>query len=126
MIFEFWCLWKEKDQNIYLNRNKLYICENINDTMKKTLIEYFNEGYFIIIFTLEELSYNILNHTLVPPHRILNETETNEIKNKYNIRELRNVQLCRQKLPEERGQSTGTWIRKGAGEGRLWWRDQPS
>ena len=42
------------------------------------------------------------------------------------IRELRNVQLCRQKLPEERGQSTGTWIRKGAGEGRLWWRDQPS
>ena len=43
------------------------------------------------------------------------------------IRELgRNVHLCRQKLPEERGQSTGTWIRKGAGEGRLWWRDQPS
>ena len=57
----------------------------INDTIKKYIEGIFNEGYFIIIFTLEELSYNILNHTLVPPHRILNETETNEIKNKYNI-----------------------------------------
>ena len=44
-----------------------------------------NEGYFIIIFTLEELSYNILNHNLVPPHRILDKQETKKIKEKYNI-----------------------------------------
>ena len=41
----------------------------------------------ILLLSLSEsnISYNILNHTLVPPHRILNETETNEIKEKYNI-----------------------------------------
>ena len=63
----------------------IIINDNINDTIKKYIEEIFNEGYFIIIFTLEELSYNILNHTLVPPHRILNESETNEVKNKFNI-----------------------------------------
>ena len=29
--------------------------------------------------------YNILNHTLVPPHKILSNEESLEIKKKYNI-----------------------------------------
>ena len=63
----------------------IIVNDNINDSIKKYIEEIFNEGYFIITFTLEELSYNILNHILVPPHRILSEEETKEIKEKYNV-----------------------------------------
>ena len=68
-------------------KDKLIIIINdkVNDSIKKYIEELFNEGYFIIIFTLEELSYNILNHVLVPPHRVLSEEETKEVKEKYNI-----------------------------------------
>ena len=69
----------KKDQLI------LIIGENINDTMKKTLIEYFNEGYFITMFNLDDLSYNILDHTLVPTHTIMNNDEKETIKQKYNV-----------------------------------------
>jgi len=63
----------------------LIIGENVNDTMKKTIVEYFNEGYFITIFNLEDISYNILNHTLVPSHTIMNDDEKETIKQKYNV-----------------------------------------
>ena len=69
----------KKDQLIII------IGENINDTMKKTVVEYFNEGYFITMFNLDDLSYNILNHTLVPAHTILNDEEKEMIKQKYNV-----------------------------------------
>lgn len=69
----------KKDQLI------LIIGENINDTMKKTLIEYFNEGYFMTMFNLDDLSYNILDHTLVPTHTIMNNDEKETIKQKYNV-----------------------------------------
>ena len=69
----------KKDQLI------LIISENINDTMKKTLIEYFNEGYFMTMFNLDDLSYNILDHTLVPTHTIMNNDEKETIKQKYNV-----------------------------------------
>ena len=35
--------------------------------------------------TLKQLQFNILDHTLVPPHRILSEAEVDAIKEKYNI-----------------------------------------
>ena len=72
---------------VLTKKDKLIIVvnDNVNDTIKKYTEELLNEGYFIIIFTLEELSYNILNHILVPPHRILSEEETKEIKEKYNV-----------------------------------------
>ena len=63
----------------------IIVNDNINQTIKKYLEELLHDGYFVIVFTLEELSYNILNHSLVPHHRVLNEQETNEIKEKYNI-----------------------------------------
>lgn len=63
----------------------LIIGENINDTMKKTLVEYFNEGYFMTLFNLDDLSYNILNHSLVPSHTIMSDDEKETIKQKYNV-----------------------------------------
>ena len=40
---------------------------------------------FIILIPLQRLQFNILEHILVPSHRVLNESEKINIKNKYNI-----------------------------------------
>jgi DNA-directed RNA polymerase subunit H (RpoH/RPB5) len=47
--------------------------------------EYNNDGIFIVIQNIKRLQYNILNHSFVPPHRIMNKDEVEEIKLKYNI-----------------------------------------
>lgn len=44
------------------------------------------DGIFIIVENIKRLQYNILNHTLVPPHEIINDKEVDEIMKKYNIK----------------------------------------
>jgi DNA-directed RNA polymerase subunit H (RpoH/RPB5) len=57
-----------------------------NETLVTLLKQLWEEdGIFIIIFNLKRLQYNILNHSLVPPHRIMDDNEIDEIKKKYNI-----------------------------------------
>jgi len=43
------------------------------------------EGIFIIIYNLDRLQYNILEHDYVPKHIILTDDEIIEFKKKYNI-----------------------------------------
>ena len=43
------------------------------------------DGIFIIIQNIKRLQYNILNHGLVPQHRILSKDEVNNVKTEYNI-----------------------------------------
>ena len=43
------------------------------------------EGIFIMIYNLERLQFNILEHTYVPKHIILNDEEVNDMKKRYNI-----------------------------------------
>ena len=43
------------------------------------------EGIFIIIYNLEKLQYNILEHSYVPKHTILNNEEVDKLKKTYNI-----------------------------------------
>ena len=43
------------------------------------------QGIFVTIFSLKRLQFNILEHKLVFPHRILNEREDKEIRKKYFI-----------------------------------------
>ena len=50
--------------------------------MEKIFIK---ENIYFIIFNLKQLQFNILEHELVPPHRILNNTEENEVRQRYNI-----------------------------------------
>jgi DNA-directed RNA polymerase subunit H len=62
----------------------------LNNELNETLISelkhvWEKEGIFIIIENIKRLQYNILNHELVPEHRVMTETETQEIMNKYNI-----------------------------------------
>jgi DNA-directed RNA polymerase subunit H (RpoH/RPB5) len=60
--------------------------EPANDTMIKVLQQIWNEDKtFVTIFGLKHLQFNILRHTLVPPHRVMDEDESEEIYQKYNI-----------------------------------------
>ena len=62
--------------------------DKIADTLVKLMETlYIKDKVFFIIFNLKQLSFNILKHVLVPPHRILNKEEEKTIRNKFNIRE---------------------------------------
>ena len=62
----------------------------IKDEHNETLINeikhiWESDGIFIVIESIKRLQFNILNHTLVPKHRVLLESETIDIMKKYNI-----------------------------------------
>jgi DNA-directed RNA polymerase subunit H (RpoH/RPB5) len=64
----------------------IIIKDDPNDTLINTIKHIWEQdGIFIIIQSLKRLQFNILNHILVPPHRILSNIELIEIKKKYNI-----------------------------------------
>ena len=57
-----------------------------NETLVKSISSIWEtENIFITVLTVKQLQFNILNHVLVPKHRILNEIESEEIRKKYNI-----------------------------------------
>ena len=43
------------------------------------------DGIYIIIYNIERLQYNILDHVYVPKHIILNDNEVNDMKKRFNI-----------------------------------------
>ena len=62
----------------------------IKDDPNETLINELNhiwesDGIFIVVESIKRLQYNILEHILVPKHRILLESEVQKIMTKYNI-----------------------------------------
>ena len=60
--------------------------DEVNETLLNTLRHIWeSDKIFIIIIPLQRLQFNILEHVLVPPHRILNEAEKIKIKKRYNI-----------------------------------------
>jgi len=44
------------------------------------------DGIFIIVYNLERLQFNILEHSYVPKHVIMNDAEIMELKKRYNIK----------------------------------------
>jgi DNA-directed RNA polymerase subunit H (RpoH/RPB5) len=60
--------------------------DEVNETLLNTLKHIWeSDKIFIILIPLQRLQFNILEHILVPPHRILNDAEKIKIKNRYNI-----------------------------------------
>jgi DNA-directed RNA polymerase I, II, and III subunit RPABC1 len=43
------------------------------------------DGIFIVIESIKRIQFNILEHTLVPPHRVLTESEVDIIMKRYNV-----------------------------------------
>jgi len=81
-------------ENVLTKNDTLVIIteDEPNDTIL-TKLRYLhdNEGYFVIIHNIKRLQFNILKHKLVPAGFILEENEIEELKKKYNIRELKQL-----------------------------------
>ncbi len=59
-----------------------------NDSLKKYLKQlYADDNIFVVVLSLRRLQFNVLDHELVPKHRILNSMEQAEFVKKYNITE---------------------------------------
>ena len=75
-------------EEILTKKDTLFIVvrDEVNETLTNTLKHIWEQdGIFIIIVTLKRLQFNILEHVLVPPHRILSNSEKIAVKTKYNI-----------------------------------------
>ena len=64
----------------------IIIKDEPNDTLQK-LQKYIleHEHIFVTIINIARLQFNILNHALVPSHRIITNEEADEVKTKFNI-----------------------------------------
>ena len=75
-------------EEILKKEDVLYII--IKDEANETLINelkhiWEKDGIFIIIESIKRLQFNILNHSLVPVHRLISEEEALEVMKKFNI-----------------------------------------
>jgi DNA-directed RNA polymerase subunit H (RpoH/RPB5) len=75
-------------EEILTKNDTLFIV--VKDEVNETLVSkirhiWESDKIFIIIQPLKRLQYNILNHVLVPPHRIMSNQEVLKIKERYNI-----------------------------------------
>jgi DNA-directed RNA polymerase subunit H (RpoH/RPB5) len=75
-------------EEILTKEDTLYIIvkDEPNETMIQLLKQIWEQdGIFIIIESLKRLQFNILQHILVPAHKIMSTAEVNIIKQRYNI-----------------------------------------
>lgn len=64
----------------------IIVKEDMNETMTNLLKHIWEQdGILIIIQNIKRLQFNILEHVLVPEHRVLKNEEVDQIKLKYNI-----------------------------------------
>jgi DNA-directed RNA polymerase subunit H (RpoH/RPB5) len=58
----------------------------MNETMTNLLKHIWEQdGILIVIQSIKRLQFNILDHILVPSHRVLNNDEVAVVKDRYNI-----------------------------------------
>ena len=70
----------DDDELIIISKDK------INATTKSIAEDLFvKDNKFVNIYNLHDYLFNILDHTLVPEHRIINESEKKEVEKFYNI-----------------------------------------
>jgi len=66
----------------------IVIKEEINETITNMLKHIWEQdGIFIVIQNIKRLQFNILDHSLVPSHRVLTDEEVTTVKKRYNIKE---------------------------------------
>lgn len=64
----------------------IIVKEDMNDTLISLLKHIWEQdGIFIVIQNIKRLQYNILEHILVPQHRVLTNDEHETVKQRYNI-----------------------------------------
>jgi DNA-directed RNA polymerase subunit H (RpoH/RPB5) len=93
-IYEFREILKKTDQLIIITKDNFNYSNNsgLSDTIEKTINEiYENSNFYINIFPISTLQFCVIEHTLVPKHIKLNETEVVEFIKKYKITDLSNI-----------------------------------
>jgi len=71
---------KETDSVIFITR------QTPNDTLTKCMRQIFDhEKILVRVYDIARLQFNILKHSLVPIHIVLNDEEKKEVIEKYNI-----------------------------------------
>jgi hypothetical protein len=81
-------------ENILTKKDNLIIIieDEPNDTIiTKLNYLYQHDGIFVVIHNINRLQFNILKHVLVPECSILDETEIDELKKKFNIINLKQL-----------------------------------
>jgi DNA-directed RNA polymerase subunit H (RpoH/RPB5) len=64
----------------------IIIKDNVNDTLINELKHIWErDGIFIIIESIKCLQFNILNHVLVPEHKVMKDSDVNDVMIRYNI-----------------------------------------
>jgi hypothetical protein len=77
--------------NVLTKKDTLIIIidDEPNDTIITRLKYLFdNDGIFVVIHNIKRLQFNILNHTLIPKISILEESNVEVLKKKYNLKDL--------------------------------------
>lgn len=60
--------------------------DDLNETITNLLKHIWEQdGILIVVQSIKRLQFNILDHVLVPPHRVLSKDEVDTVKTKYNI-----------------------------------------
>ena len=64
----------------------IIVKEDMNETVTNLLKHIWeHDGIFIVVQSIRRLQFNILDHSLVPPHRVLLKEEVDIVKKRYNI-----------------------------------------
>jgi DNA-directed RNA polymerase subunit H (RpoH/RPB5) len=64
----------------------IVVKEEMNETTMNLLKHIWEQdGILIVIQSIKRLQFNILDHTLVPEHRVLTQDEVLSVKKRYNI-----------------------------------------
>tara|TARA_Y100001935_G_scaffold242644_1_gene233269 strand:+ start:545 stop:1165 length:621 start_codon:yes stop_codon:yes gene_type:complete len=64
----------------------IIIKDEPNDSLLSVLSNlWLQDQIYVNVINIKRLQFNILNHILVPKHRVLNDEETNIFKQRYNI-----------------------------------------
>jgi DNA-directed RNA polymerase subunit H len=76
-------------EEILTTEDTLFIVtkDEMNETLTNELKHIFEkDNIFIVIQGIKGLLFNILEHVLVPDHRVMDDDETEQIMKKYNLR----------------------------------------
>lgn len=66
----------------------IIVKDDLNETNTNLLKHIWEQdGILIVIQNIKRLQFNILDHSLVPPHRVLSKAETDIIRKRYNIKD---------------------------------------
>lgn len=64
----------------------IIIKDNVNETLINELKHIWErDGIFIVIESIKCLQFNILNHVLVPEHKVMSDSDVNDVMIRYNI-----------------------------------------